>query len=142
MPVLVILGGLLRPGGMMLTSIPNTPGLVFSLYRWLDRSIYDMHVQITDEDMARFHHEADLAVKHCGYLGSFNPGVLTSARKSWRRSFVLRIGGYIRRLVWPLFTRFNWFPESRALSPYIVCLAEKPREGTGPGQAQVADPVD
>ena len=141
-PVLGILGSLLRPGGMMLTSIPNTPGLVFSLYRWLDRSIYDMHVRITDEDLARFHGEAGLEVKHCGYLGSFNPGVLTSARKSRRRSFVLRVGGYIRRMAWPVFTKFKWFPESGALSPYIVCLAEKPGVWADPGQAQVADPVD
>jgi len=123
-PILRILYRLLRPGGKIFTSIPNTPGLVFSLYKWIDRSIYNMHVQLTDSDLERVHLTAGFLVKYCGYYGSFNPDVLSSGCPSKRSTLVQWTGARLRRIVWPFLKCMDWYPESSMLSPYIVCMAK------------------
>ncbi len=117
---------LLRPGGMVLTSIPNTAGAYFGLYRILDRSIYDMHEIIDVSRLRRVHDDAGLQVEHCVYNGFFSPGLLTSAKPSWKRRVVLFSGRGIYRLAWPLAKRFGSHPEAGWHSPYIVCMARKP----------------
>ncbi len=117
---------LLRPGGVVLTSIPNTAGAYFGLYRILDRSIYDMHEMIDSARLRREHESAGLQIEYCAYNGLFSPGLLTSAKPSRKRKAVLLSGRAVYRLVWPVAKRLNRHPEAGWHSPYIVCVARKP----------------
>jgi SAM-dependent methyltransferase len=124
------LGRLLKPGGRLLTVIPNMAGLVGTLQRRVNRPVYDIHVPLTAEALAAAHNRAGLRVDHAGRLLAVNFGVVNlNGLPDTRKTRTLeRIRGYLGRaskLVWLIENRTRPLPASRALSPYVVCSAHR-----------------
>jgi SAM-dependent methyltransferase len=120
----------LKPGGILITTIPNLAGLVGTLQKHLDRKIYDIHVPLDDLGLADAHRRAGMQVMDCQYVVCSNFGVLTLGDNA--RSFAR-----LRRLVrfalvgfsaatWVVNRYIVTIPASRLLSPYIVCVARVP----------------
>ena len=118
----------LKPGGMIITVIPNMVGLLGRLQRVVDKAVYDIHVPLDRETLAQAHSDAGLTVERCQYflflnLGVINmeiwrPGLLYSILNPSR--FALSAIGCAMEGIVPLVLA-NAFS-----SPYIVCVARKP----------------
>ena len=119
---------LAKPGGLVLTLIPNMSGLYGSVYKIFNRKVYDIHVPITLNDLTQAHRDAGLHVfLHEHILGV--PGVIDQQRiepvliRRLLRKFVF----HISRIVWALEEHGWGVPENSFSSPYMVCVAKKPR---------------
>ena len=65
----------LKPGGMLITNIPNMTGLIGYLQRILNKPVYDVH-KLLDQHMLRNSHEcAGLEVIECEYFLTSHFGV-------------------------------------------------------------------
>lgn len=117
----------LRPGGKMITVIPNMNGAVGVLQRWLAREVYDVHVPLDSRALSRAHEAAGLEVLNCGYFCFLNFGVLNLERI--RRSL---LGLWLSRSLIAV-SAVSWiaeragirFPPNELTSPYIVCSSMK-----------------
>ena len=117
----------LKPGGRLITVIPNLAGVLGSLQKALDRSVYDVHVPLDRLRVAGAHREAGLEVIRCDYFLFANFCVLNV--ENWRQGAayksVVRLCYRISEVFWlaeeflPLFKPNPWS------SPYINCVARK-----------------
>lgn len=118
----------LKPGGRMITLIPNMTGMLRAWQRRLDRALCDAHVPLDRERLAAAHGQAGLQVESCEYLLPLALEVLNV--ESWPRRLpywiVVRTHGVISRAVWLLDGALHFRP-NRWSSPYILCVARKPR---------------
>jgi 2-polyprenyl-3-methyl-5-hydroxy-6-metoxy-1,4-benzoquinol methylase len=129
--VLRAFGRYLRPGGVMVTFVPNMTGLTGLLQRRLNRPVYDVHVPLDRSALERAHTDAGLVVDRCRYLLGANPGVVNlSGVPSRTPGWFLKKG-----LLWGLsrLARTWWWIEARTgaeganrlTSPYVVCVARR-----------------
>jgi len=119
-----------RPGGAVLTLIPNMRGSVGALQKTLARAIYDIHVPLSSLDLARAHAEAGLSLKASGYLlpahyGVCNqgaapdaPGVAASLRKLALHTAI----GCSTAVLWA-HEHLIRVPATEWMSPYAFALA-------------------
>jgi len=101
-----------KPGGLVITNIPNMVGLVGAVQKALNRPVFDIHQPIGSERLRAAHEQAGLSVQECGYFLFTSFGVL--ARLSMAAWLVEELTG-------------DWSP-NQLTSPYINCVARKPGE--------------
>lgn len=114
-----------RPGGRILTFIPNMAGSLGTLTRRYAPDVYAIH---NPHDLASFckgHEEAGLLIEEAGYLGSSNFGVLSSCftgPSDQGYSTYLWLSR-LSRVVGKFESRGLPLPTSRMFSPYIYAIA-------------------
>jgi 2-polyprenyl-3-methyl-5-hydroxy-6-metoxy-1,4-benzoquinol methylase len=116
-----------RPGGLVITTIPNMAGLHGWLYRIYDRKVYEMHVPLTLDALTQAHTDAGLHVMRAEHLFGL-PGVIDGARVE------PHTGRRLLRSVVHKLTKWHWYlerkrlgvPENPITSPYLICIARKP----------------
>lgn len=126
------LGRFVRPGGLVITNVPNMVGAIGTLQRRLNRPVYDVHQPLDPEALRAAHLGAGLEVARCDYFLSTNFGVVSLRDAP---------GGRIRRGVKKLvaaglgrLSMLRWVAEEYGLpvrvgrrwSPYINCVARRP----------------
>lgn len=127
------LAGLLKPGGVIFTNIPNMRGTTGFVQMVLNRGIYDIHVPLTPSEVRIAHEAAGLDVMECDYFLSNNYGVVNLGdpnRRSpgwWARKIVLAILARVSMAVWLVESKLGRLPASLAFSPYVNCIALRPR---------------
>jgi SAM-dependent methyltransferase len=124
----------LKPGGLMITEIPNMSGAVGWLQRWANKPIYDIHVPLTVPQLTTHHERAGLHVVAATYVvptdfGIVDPegipdGVIGSIKRGILYGFRLLTG-----VVWWLDARLGPIPVRRLLSGFVVVAAERPTSG-------------
>jgi 2-polyprenyl-3-methyl-5-hydroxy-6-metoxy-1,4-benzoquinol methylase len=125
---------LLRPGGLLITSVPNMAGGTGFLQRVLDPAVYSRHVRLDAARLCTAHRNARLNVRDCRYLLAVNLGVVNindvqRGTLEWlTKSMTLRGLQAITALVWMIETVIGPIPANRLTSPYVLCAAEKPRQ--------------
>lgn len=116
-----------RPGGLMITLIPNMTGIPGTLQKYLGREIYDVHVALDAHDLAKAHTAADLKIMRCQYCLFLNLNALQMVR--WRgkriRAAFIRLGSWISKALWVLGAIVPILRPNRFTSPYILCIASK-----------------
>ena len=118
------------PGGLLITSVPNMSGAVGWLQRILDRAVYDIHVPLSAKRLAEANSAAGLEIVQCDYVMSTNfwvANIGTSARFRFPKRVLHKLFTIFTSVVWKLERVFGPMPKSRLLSPYVVCVARKPR---------------
>jgi 2-polyprenyl-3-methyl-5-hydroxy-6-metoxy-1,4-benzoquinol methylase len=119
----------LKPGGMVLTFIPNQRGAIGCLQKLFNRPVYEMHVPLRARDLRAAHEAAGLRVARCHYFLSMGFGVVelsgldpdaASTRSKW---FLLNNLIRLSTLNLMLENRVAPLPTTRLLSPYVVCVA-------------------
>jgi SAM-dependent methyltransferase len=124
-----------RPGGAVLTLIPNMRGAVGAVQRMLSRDIYDIHVPLSAAALARAHADAGLDLRASGYLlpahfGVCNPGN-RGAPATFRQLGYRGAIAFSTILLW-IHERCVRLPASELMSPYAFVLATKAtHEATG-----------
>jgi 2-polyprenyl-3-methyl-5-hydroxy-6-metoxy-1,4-benzoquinol methylase len=121
----------LRPGGVMLTIVPNLAGAIGLVQRLVNRPVYDMHVPIDRDQLAAAHRAAGLDVVRSEYVLPANFGVnnlndVRSGTPSWLlKRGVLAVLVRVSMATWWLERRGIRIPRSRLFSPYAFCLATR-----------------
>ena len=121
----------LRPGGIMITSVPNMVSMIGYLQKIINRPVFDIHVLLDKNSLCKSHKDAGLNILDCDYFLSTNSAVCNLAGLSTNT-----ISWYIKKIVLAVFVRFSmavWFLESKVvkfratklMSGYINCLARK-----------------
>lgn len=120
-------GKYLKPGGLIITMIPNMRGLHGALYKVFDRKVFDIHVALSLDDLSRGYRAAGLQPVVGEHLLGL-PGVIDPYREE--PVFVRRI---IRKMVarwsawyWRIEERGGGLRENSVTSPYLLCAALKP----------------
>lgn len=114
------LAAFVRPGGRLLTVVPNMQGLVGLAQRFASKAVYDVHEAISVERLSKAHR--GLRVIESGHLLPMDFGVVNTANApTWRRQTVraLTALSYASWLVDGILPRLSW------LSPQTYCIAEK-----------------
>ena len=117
----------LAENGKMLTIIPNMAGVLGLLTKWMNRSVYDIHVPHDLKSLENGHSEAGLAIVDSGYLCSNNFGVLSSCVRQriglkWK---IYQLLGRLSKTIWFLEDRLFGLPTSKLFSPYIYVVSER-----------------
>jgi SAM-dependent methyltransferase len=114
------IGRFAKPGGIVITEVPNMGGFIGKLHQWADGALYAQHFVITPEKMDAAHLDCGMtALQPARYFGTLELGVV----------------GYGRRLpprVLPWFNRALSLAETIAISPLWACRASIETEALSP----------
>ena len=131
------LAAFLRPGGIIVTEIPNLAPPLGTLLRALNHRVYEAHLRVTFDDLRRAHEGAGLEVVSARYFMSTSFGVVVNLsgldEDAWQTRLKAAAGRVLRgfsKVVWAVEQRLGPLPETRILAPYVVCVARRP-EGQG-----------
>ena len=122
----------LRPGGRLLTLVPNLVGVWGPIQARVDRAQYDIHVLYDRADLDAIHEAAGLkVVEPAAYFEPFgallphNPGL---AERRPRLNLALTAGQWIlqQSIAWPAATLFGHRADTRTFSASIVGVYERP----------------
>lgn len=115
----------LKPGGKLITLIPNIPGIIGLIQKRIDREVYDVHVPLTKETLSRAHQEASLRLDNCEYFLSINLNVVNSGSFSSNKynTYFRRLLSVPSKTCWILEKYGLRIPENRFTSPYIIAIA-------------------
>lgn len=117
---------LVKPGGYLLTLIPNIPSVIGFIQKYVDRDVYDVHMPLTKKKFKKAHEQANLSLKEYDYFMSINLSVVNSGSFS-SNSFnkYLRHGlSAISKICWILEGYGLRIPKNRFTSPYIAAVSE------------------
>lgn len=125
------LAALVRPGGNLLTIIPNMRGAVGLLQQLIAPSVFAVHVPLSVDDLRDAHESAGLRVRRAEYLMATNFGVV-----NYNEPGGGRLANAVRWFVTAGFGRLScavnildelWqLPRRRAFAPYCFVLASVP----------------
>jgi SAM-dependent methyltransferase len=74
--VLEAVSAYLRPGGVMVTIIPNYTGWLGKMKGWLNRESLERHELLTKEELQEMHQAGGFQTRYCGYHIFFDPNCL------------------------------------------------------------------
>ena len=123
---------LARPGGLVLTTIPNLAGWLGTVQRRLDRDVYEKHIPLCCEDVRAAHEQAGLIVRRCTYIGTLDfhmcnlnaTDVHSVAGQSKR--FALHGLMALSRVLWWGEKKFGAISPNRRTASGVVCAAYLP----------------
>lgn len=121
------LAALAKPGGHLLTTIPNLHGLLGVIQSRIDRELYNLHVPLSAADLAAAHRASGLEIVDAGYLMTVNFSVLGVSHQTSELSRRVRerMTSWASKSVW-LLEQFG-LPElpNGVTSPYAFTTARK-----------------
>ncbi|WP_437955891.1 methyltransferase domain-containing protein [Sorangium sp. So ce119] len=117
----------LRPGGRIITEIPNMCGLVGWVTKLTDRANYDVHVPLDREALVRAHRDAGFNVLWSEYVLPIDVSLfgVGSIGPRWLRVPAVGAASVVCNVVWALDARGLVPAPNPVTSPYIFCVAEK-----------------
>ena len=127
MEVLNIFKNFLKKGGMLITIIPNTAGLIMQLQKLIDKEIYDTHKLMDLEELKKFHENIGLKIIIAKYLQVGDLSVLNYQNVVSQRllKFIARSITALNLPILYLQKIFNFFPQSKKLCSSMIVIAKK-----------------
>lgn len=122
----------LKPGGILITNIPNMVGWIGAIQKIVNRPVYNIHQLIDPTKLKQAHELAGLEVLECDYFicTSFGvnnlAGISTKTLVGFSKKILLAVLARASMLVWRIEDRLGYFPPNRFTSPYINCIARRP----------------
>ena len=122
-----------RPGGVVVTSVPNMRGAIGRLHRWIAPAFFTEHVAFSPSELDATHIAAGLEIAdHARYWGHFSLGVVNYERVFRRVPAPVSAGGFWMLLATQQIIAWTLaairMPESVTLSPYIRGTYRRRRE--------------
>jgi SAM-dependent methyltransferase len=122
----------LKPGGLLITEIPNMSGVIGWVQRWANKPVYDIHVPLTAPQLAARHAAAGLEVVASSYVvpadfgivdpEGIPPGVSRSIKK--RILYALRL---LAGVIWWVDKRVGVWRPGWLTAGFVIVCAEKRR---------------
>ena len=118
----------LKPGGRVITFVPNLTGALGRYQRLLDRKLYEAHVPLSAEALARAHRDSGLEVECARYLLPFGLEVTGIETWGWGAAgLAVKVANTaVTRSVRFVDDHILRLKPNRWTSPYVVCVARKP----------------
>jgi SAM-dependent methyltransferase len=118
----------LRPGGVLVTEVPNLVGWMGGLQRAINRPVFDAHVCLDRDTLAQSHRDAGLEVLESTYAVLCLPTMLNTEGMpaTWKRrttELTVRLAAYAATPLWVIDERLTPLPVPAALAAYVVCVA-------------------
>lgn len=126
---LAVLAGYLKPGGRILTTVPNLQGVNWLLQRYASLERLRMHVVYDAKRLADIHRRAGLGNLAAGYVG-FYDGFVSAADPQtarWRRKIHERLCR-VSNLAGAAWTRAcgeRFAPEMKWIAPHVYCVGKR-----------------
>jgi 2-polyprenyl-3-methyl-5-hydroxy-6-metoxy-1,4-benzoquinol methylase len=119
----------LKPGGTIITVIPNVTGLLGQIENHLCPSIFEVHKLLDRESLCAANEAAGLLVASCEYflVGGFSIINLSCWKERFFYKAIRLLPMGLSLPFWQLDRKGSPFRPNRITSPYIVCLARKNR---------------
>ncbi len=127
---LAMLVGYLKPGGRILTTVPNLQGVNWLLQRLASLERLRMHVVYDTKRLSRIHERAGLETIAAGYVGFYDGYVSGSDSKTSR--FRQRLHNrlcWASNMVGETWTRLSGerlTPEIKWIAPHVFCVGRRP----------------
>jgi 2-polyprenyl-3-methyl-5-hydroxy-6-metoxy-1,4-benzoquinol methylase len=124
---------MLRPGGLLITWVPNMAGLVGDLQRLLSRGVFEKHVVLDAGSLQAAHVRAGLEIQRAGYLTFVNFGVVNlneiprGTVEYGAKRLALGALQVLTGVIWLLEEFVGPFPTNKYTSPYAFCTAVRPQ---------------
>ena len=123
----------LRPGGLVLTIVPNFTGWLGMLQSLVSPDILAIHRLLNREDLAAAHAGAGLSVQFCDYLSFLhfsvvNPG---GSNGDWRKICFFK-GLKVATVLTKCLSRLCPLPVDQRTAGFVICIAQKPLTGKPP----------
>lgn len=121
----------LKPGGVLVTNIPNMTGLIGLTQRLLNRPIFDIHVPLGTYELANAHAQVDLKDIHCEYLvplcfGVSNLNGLDPTDMRTRvKDGVLHNLSRLSQVIWWIDDHGMTIPINQLSGSFVLCVARK-----------------
>lgn len=121
----------LKPGGILITSIPNMVGLIGSIQKAVNKPVYEIHQLIDSKFLSDAHKLAELEVITYNYFiftsfGVANlEGISVNSFYGYSKKLFIGLMARISKLVWLIESALGFFPPNKTSSPYIYCVARK-----------------
>lgn len=122
----------LKPGGTIITLVPNLTGVIGTILKSINRPVYDIHVLLDTEGLRTAHEKAGFEVVECRYFLSSGfgmakaGGVDANTLRDKANKAMLRVLEGVSAVTWAIENKSFRLPESRLFSPYVYCVAKKP----------------
>lgn len=122
---------LLKPGGIIITIIPNLTGINGLLQILLNKPIYNIHNPLDIDEFRIAHEQNGLNVIQIRYFLSINFGVInlnniSHANITFKiKRYLCKILNLLSKLIWLVENKIIYLPETKLFSPYIICVAKK-----------------
>lgn len=117
-----------RPGGTIVTVVPNMTGLIGLLQRLLNRAVYAIHVPLDREALVAAHRAAGLEVRFCDYNTLCNLGLVNI--DNWRQRAFYTVANELRFRLGPVISLLERalprLGSTRWGASYIICVATTP----------------
>ena len=125
-------GRFVRPGGLILTLIPNLKDslLYAPLMRIFNEEVYRAHFLYGKDDLFSAHKRSGFLVRKCEYFVSSNLSLLSWCFADRRQGLSFWFYKQLTRVskaIWYFEDRYGCLRPTKWFSPYIVCVAEKPK---------------
>jgi SAM-dependent methyltransferase len=118
----------LKPGGLMITLVPNLAGWLGGLQKLVSQEVMAIHRPLTREELAEAHVAAGLHPHICNYLAFLHFSVVNSGDRwrGWRKTCFFKGLKGATVLARTLSRLCPGLPADRRTAGYIACLAQKP----------------
>jgi 2-polyprenyl-3-methyl-5-hydroxy-6-metoxy-1,4-benzoquinol methylase len=128
---LAALSKFLKPGGIIVTSIPNMTGAIGLLQKITNKPVYDIHVPIDREMLLSAHEKAEFKIIENDYFMSVGfgvcnlTGVKTGTFSYFFKKVMLGILSRMSMVIWRIEDSVGPLLSTKLLSPFIFCVARK-----------------
>jgi len=127
--VIGTLARFIRPGGVVVTMVPNMTGWLGALQKRLNRPIYELHVPLTPASLAQAHADAGLEVLEACYVSTadFYVGIEGGKDEAlFGARLALKAMRFLSKVLWLAENLSCPVPSTKRLSPYVGCAARRP----------------
>jgi 2-polyprenyl-3-methyl-5-hydroxy-6-metoxy-1,4-benzoquinol methylase len=125
---------LLKPGGIMITFVPNLVGTAGHLLKLLNEELYNIHVPLSAVDLRRHSESADLDIIESGYFCFMHFGVCHvnnldhDTIEYTIKSRLLYLLTNAALPLWMIEDRTSILRPNKFTSSHVLCLAQKSEE--------------
>ena len=127
--VIGALARFVRPGGVVVTTVPNLAGWLGALQKRLNRRIYELHVPLTPQLISQAHEEAGLEVLEARYVSTADFYVAIPGDNAEGSAFgaraTLKAMRFMSKVLWLAENLSCPVPPTARLSPYVGCAARR-----------------
>ena len=122
----------LKPGGILITNIPNMVGGIGTIQKFVNKPVYDMHQLLDPAKLREAHELAGLEVLQCDYFMFTSFGInnlvgISTGTVSWFLKKIIL--GFLSRasvIVWSIEEKIGHFSPRKFAAPYVTCIARRP----------------
>lgn len=121
----------LKPGGILITSIPNMKGITGFLHKWLNKPVYDIHVPLDKNDLKIALEKANLKPEVNEYFLAISFAITLEGIDGKKiplyifKKLFVKLLRYSSKIIWIFENRFGTLPAGRLLSGGVMTSARK-----------------